>query len=58
MKAEVFLGALSIGSAPFSRGLAESNQINADAIDVDVGPYVANTIHKKYRLFSAKQTGK
>lgn len=52
MTAEVFLG-LRCRSA----GLPlqpESDQINADSIDVDVGPYVENTIHKKYRLQTDK----
>lgn len=31
-------------------GSGREHRINADAIDEDVGPYVENTIHKKYRL--------
>lgn len=48
---------LSIGSRPFSGwwggvGPGREHEIDADGIDVDVGPYVENTIHKKYRLLA------
>ncbi|TMS18069.1 Protein FAM131B, partial [Larimichthys crocea] len=33
-------------------GPGREHEIDADGIDVDVGPYVENTIHKKYRLLA------
>ena len=51
MKAEVFLGAVDWQrSLQLRVGSGREHQINADAIDEDVRPYVENTIHKKYRL--------
>lgn len=51
MKAGVFLGGVDVAALPSAEvGPGRERRINADSIDVDVRPYVENTIRKKYRL--------
>lgn len=57
MKAGVFLGCCRLAAVPSAGGVGgvgpgREHEIDADGIDVDVGPYVENTIHKKYRLLA------